>query len=938
LTTRFGAFDDERFDERRFERQLAREPVVALLTCWYWIRKLQARFLAGDYSAAIEASLNAERLLWTSPSFFEVAEYHFYSALSRAASLDSATNDARQRHFEALAGHQKQHEIWAQHCPENFENRAALVGAETARIEGRVLDAEQLYEQAIRSAHSNGFGNNEAIAYELAARFYASRGLQKIADTYLLEARYCYQRWGADGKVAQLDRLRPDLKKELPSAPTSAILARTELLDLATVMKVSEAVSGEMVLEPLIDSLMRAAVEHAGAERGLLIRPQGDQFLIQAEAATGSDAVAVQQRHSSANAAELPESVVRHVMRTRHDVILDDAAAENAFSADPYILHHRVRSILCLPLITQSNLTGVLYLENNLAARVFTPDRITVLKVLASQAATSLENSRLYSDLQDRERARNRLMAVRADVNLALATDNAMRGILQCCADAVVKHLDATLAEIWVITKDQRSLELQASAGMYTHLEDVHGLIPVGHQSIGRIAQQGTPHVTTDVSDDRYFSDRDWARVEGMVSFAGFPLLAGGQVVGVLATFSRDSISQDATETLGTISDTIAQSIQRKQAEEAVRRSETFLAQAQALSQTGSWGWNTSTGDLFWSRETYRIFGFTSEVNPTLAMVADVIHPDDRARFEADAATLAHDHTDFEREYRLRLPDGLIKHVHVVGRFTDRVFPDLDFIGSVMDVTERKRAADALLNTQAELAEVARRTTMGELAASIAHEINQPLASVVTNAQTCASLLDAESPHWRDVKSAVSDIAEAGKRASDVIARIRLLLRKGVPEPVELNVNDVIRDVLVLTREITQTKRIALETRLAPNARPVVADGVQLQQVLVNLIINAADSMTDINERPRTITISSSCDDGQQVEVAVADCGAGIDPRHRERIFEPFFTTKGDGMGMGLAICRGIVETCGGRLWATSNPDYGTTFRFALPAAGTEGL
>src|SRR4029077_11454376 len=352
--------------------------------------------LAGDYPSAIEASLNAERLLWASPAFFETAEYHFYSALTRAVSLNSAATETRQKHFDALVAHQKQHEVWAQHCPENFENRAALVGAEIARIEGRVLEAEQLYEQAIRSAHSNGFVNNEAIAYELAARFYAARGLHKFADTYLLEARYCYQRWGADGKVAQLDRLRPDLTRELFSAPTSAILARAELLDLATVMKVSEAVSGEMVLELLIESLMRAAIEHAGAERGLLIRPQGDQFLIQAEAATGGDTVTVHQRDSSANAAELPESVVRYVMRTRHDVILDDAAAENPFSADPYILHHRVRSILCLPLINQSNLTGVLYLENNLAARVFTPSRITVLKVLASQAAISLENSRLY--------------------------------------------------------------------------------------------------------------------------------------------------------------------------------------------------------------------------------------------------------------------------------------------------------------------------------------------------------------------------------------------------------------------------------------------------------------------------------------------------------------------------------------------------------------
>ena len=503
LTAKFGAFNDERFDELRFERHLASDPVLALPECWYWIRKLQARFFAGDYPAAIEASLNAERLLWTSPSFFEVAEYHFYSALSRAASFDSATDDSRQRHFEALAAHQKQHEIWAQHCPENFENRAALVGAEIARIEGRVLEAEQLYEQAIRSAHSNGFVNNEAIAYELAARFYAARGFHKIRrhvsarGTVLLSALGSRRQSSAAGPVCT-----PISEKESPSAPTSAILARTELLDLATVMKVSQAVSGEMVLEPLIDSLMRAAIEHAGAERGLLIRPQGDQLLIEAEAATGGDAVTVHQRDASANAAVLPESVVRYVMRTRHDVILDDATAENPFSADPYILHYRVRSILCLPLINQANLTGVLYLENNLAARVFTPDRITVLKVLASQAAISLENSRLYRDLEDRERARNRLVAVRADVNLALATDNTLRGILQSCAEAVVKHLDAACARIWVMTKDRQFLELHANAGTYADLDGAHRLVPVGQPGIGLIAQERKPHVTNEVVDD----------------------------------------------------------------------------------------------------------------------------------------------------------------------------------------------------------------------------------------------------------------------------------------------------------------------------------------------------------------------------------------------------------------------------------------------------
>jgi len=406
LTPTFGCFNAQGFDELQFEQHLASNPTLALSEFWYWARKVQARCLAGDYASAVKASLRAQQLLWTSPSQFETAEFRFYGALSHAASWDFAPPEQRQLHSQALIAHQKHLEVWAENCPENFENRAALVGAEIARIEGRDLDAMRLYEKAIRSAHANGFIHNEAIAYEVAARFYAARGFDNFADAYLREARYCYLRWGADGKVNQLDHSYPHLKKEgpVPSA-TSTIVAPVEVLDLATVINVSQAVSGEMVLENLIDRVMRAAIEHAGAERGLLILPRGDALQIEAEATTSGNDVTLHLRCATATTAALPEPLVRYVMRTQESVILDDASSENPFSTDTYIVQHRVRSVLCLPLINQAKLIGVLYLENNLTPNVFTPDRITVLKVLASQAAVSLENTRLYRDLKVREAA-----------------------------------------------------------------------------------------------------------------------------------------------------------------------------------------------------------------------------------------------------------------------------------------------------------------------------------------------------------------------------------------------------------------------------------------------------------------------------------------------------------------------------------------------------
>jgi predicted ATPase/GAF domain-containing protein len=423
LTRRFGSFDDEQFDELRFERHLATNP-AALPECFYWIRKLQARFFAGDYASAVDASLKAQQLLWTAPSHFELADYYFYSALARAAAFGSSFAGAakedlssdlsaealakeevrlsrtNEEHFIALVEHYKQLTLWAGNCPENFENRAALVGAEIARIEGRALDAMDLYEQAIRSAHSNGFIQNEALASELTSRFYAARGFDLIAQGYLQKARDCYTRWGANGKVQQLDQLNPQLGAPEPAlALTSAIGTQVDQLDLATLIKVSQALSGEIILEKLVDTLMRTAIEHAGAERGLLIIPRDDEYRIVSEATTSGDTVIVNVRERSVTGTALPESILRYVTRTKQNVILDDASVQNRFSEDAYLHQRRSKSVLCLPLVKQAKLMGVLYLENSLAPRVFTPNRLTILELLASQAAISLENASLYAGL-----------------------------------------------------------------------------------------------------------------------------------------------------------------------------------------------------------------------------------------------------------------------------------------------------------------------------------------------------------------------------------------------------------------------------------------------------------------------------------------------------------------------------------------------------------
>jgi PAS domain S-box-containing protein len=895
VTGTFGYLTDARFDELQVERRLSSHPGLAIAACWYWIRKLQARFFAGDYVAATGASANAQRLLWTSRSFLESAEAHFYGALSHAASCDAALPAQHRQHFEALTAHHKQLVEWAENCPENFENRAALVGAEIARIEGRELEAMRLYERAIHSARANGFVNNEALANERAAGFYAARGFETIAKAYLREARACYLRWGADGKVRQLYETYPHLREETqPGGPRSTIGAPFEHLDLSTVINVSQAVSSEIVLGKLLDTLMRTAIEQAGAERGLLMLPRGADLRIAAEARTAGDAVGVQLRDETVTAAVLPESVLHYALRTKDIVILEDASAQNPFFADPYICHHQARSILCVPLINQAKLIGMLYLENNLTSRAFVPARIAVLRLLASQAAISLENARLYRDLEEREAKIRRLV----DANII--------GIF--IWDFEGQILEANEAFLNMIGHDHE--DLVAGRIRWTDLTP-----PEWRDLDTRLIQEDKVAGALQPFEKEYLR-QDGSRV---------PLLIG------VATFQ-----EGGNQGVAFVLDLTG----RKGAEEALRRSEANLAEAQRLSHMGSWVFNPATTEILYvSEECYRIWGFDpAQGLPNRETVWRKIHPGDRGRVLDEAAEALHQKRDCSIDFRIVLPDGTIKHVEAIGHPVFSASGSLvEVIGTHIDVTERKRAQEQrerLRELESDLAHMNRLGIVGEQAASLSHEIMQPIATARNNARAAMNFLDRQPPELGEVREALACVVADTDRAGEIVDRIRDHIRKAPPRKSRFDLNAAIDEVIVLGQSAITKNAVLVQTRLAEGLFPVQGDRVQLQQVILNLVLNAVEALSAVEEGPREVLISTERTQGNGVLVAVRDSGPGIDPEHVERVFEAFYTTKPSGLGMGLSICRTIIGAHGGRLWADANEPRGAVFQFTLPGAG----
>ncbi len=372
---------------------------------------------------------------------------------------------------------------------------------------------------------------------------------------------------------------------------------------------------------------------------------------------------------------------------------------------------------------------------------------------------------------------------------------------------------------------------------------------------------------------------------------------------------------------------------ERKQVEEKLRRSEVFLAEGQQLSRIGSFSWRVATGEITWSEQLYRTFGFEPGTPVTLELIATRVHPEDRLLLSDMIEQAGRGVSDFDYEYRLQMIDLSVKHLHLIAQGTRDKDGQFEYIGAVQDVTQRRFSEEALSRARSELAHVARITSLGVLTASIAHEVNQPLSGIITNASTCLRMLATDPPNVDGARETARRTIRDGNRASEVISRLRALFSKKDVTMEPMDLNEATQEVIALSLRGLQRNRVIVQTELADDLPPVMGDRVQLEQVILNLVRNASDAMSTVDDRQRQLLIRTEQDDGDYVRLTVQDAGVGFDPHAVDRLFEAFHTTKSDGMGIGLSVSRSIVESHHGRLSAKLNDGPGATFSFSIPCA-----
>ena len=681
-------------EENELPQQEKLEGVILVIN----FLKLFLCYLFSEYTQAVESSTRAESQLGALKGAPLEPFYYLYDSLARLVTYPRSSDQTQAEILNKVAVNQEKMEHWADHAPMNFLHKYHLVEAEKARVLGQWLEAEKFYEQAIQGARENEYVQEEALAYELAAKHYLARGLKKVAQLYMKEAHYCYERWGAMAKVKDLETRYPQLFPQSSNAVSTSVRTTTgttsntsnTALDLATVMKAAQAISSEIELEQLLSSLMQILIENAGAQTGYLLLENSGEWAIGAacELNEGGQICATQVLRSISTTTRLPESIIQYVIRTHESVILSDATREGNFINDPYIQKNQTQSLLCLPLLNQNKLVGVLYLENQLATGAFTPERSQILHLLSTQAAIAIKNAKLYAKLRASESKMAQFLEAVPVAIVVVDVTGRLYYFNQRATQLLGKGIDPAITSNQISEVYQLYLEgtdreypteqlpgIRALSGERTRIDDVEI-----HQNNATIPVEvwGTP-----VFDE-----------QGTVAYAiaAFQDITERKQAEKLLADYNQTLEQQVTERTLRLSQEIEE---RHRVENALRQSEEQRRLTMDLTHIGSWNWNIVDNTTEWNDNHARLLGLVPDkVESSYQAWRDRVHPEDIDRIEQAVTAALTTHTDFEAEYRVIYPDGNVRWL--VGRGQGIYNADgqpVQMLGVILDISEQRNAA-----------------------------------------------------------------------------------------------------------------------------------------------------------------------------------------------------------------------------------------------------
>ena len=916
------SLDGNGFTEADYRQAYEETP---FFIAFYYVAKLNIAYLMQDYPAAMRYAELAEKVIFGVRGMIWDALLCFNHALTMTAVFDTLDRNAQALAAEKLDTLKEKMSVWADNAPQNFRHQHSLIKAEMARIQGNHGEAHKEYERSIESARENGFVNIEALASELAGRAFLQRGRQGVAMAYLQDAVGHYRQWDAHGIVSRMEGSYEGLAGNPKAATRGDSNQSPDSLDVAAILKASQAISGEMIEDQLVERLMSIVLEDAGAERALLLCPNGNDWTVDAVGEVNDDGISVHVSVVDDTVHGRSAGVINYVSRTHDYLLSGDAQLDDRLTGDSYIHDRAVRSVLCVPIVHQQELTAILYLENNLMPNTFTSERALVVQALAAQAAIALKNARLYSDvvkeIGERRQAESALRVI-ASGTASDTGEDFFHSLVRCLADSLeVKCVFvAECIDPW--NRRVRTLAFMNEGKVEDNIE---------------YELSGTPCEGVIQGKTCFFPEnleKLYPIEKGFQSYLGAPAIdLSGRVLGHLAILDTSDMSHlpHAESILRIFATRVGVELHRKRVQDELRASEEKY-RLLVDNQTDLVVKLDRQGHLQFVSPSYCEMFDCSEETFQDTEFRERVHAGDRVRVAVEWDKLFDDPWMTEFEHRAQTANGERWLGWALKSLRDDAGDIVEIVGVGRDVTKRRHAEEEARRNLHTLAHAGRLQSMGEMASTIAHELNQPLTAILSFSQASQRVIKNEDCGQNELLFALERIAVNAKRAGDIIGHMRGYIRKEEPHTEASDINQLIREAMDLVRSELLQLEIEVVLELQDAVPMMLVDSIQIQQVILNLVRNSMEAIESHSAELRRISIETCESRPGVVEVTISDTGPGLDDNIAERVFDAFITTKPEGMGVGLSICQSIIESHGGELLAGQRPGGGARFSFTLQA------